>query len=93
MADAGRVQDTQRAVAFWSAFLQKKRMACRAEQRPIGLRGKRGTRKPMRKGGSRKVRWPVGRRPLQRVLRGCGFACRVNGSGFGRAHELRNEIY
>jgi hypothetical protein len=57
-------------------FLHKERMACWAAQRPIGLRGKHGTRKPMRKGGSRPVRWPVGRWPIQRVLRGLGFVCR-----------------
>jgi hypothetical protein len=52
MANAGGIQYAQRAIALWSTFLYKERMACRAAQRPIGLRRKRGTRKPMRKGGS-----------------------------------------
>jgi hypothetical protein len=96
MANAGGIQHAQGAVGFWPAFLHKERMACWAAQRPIGLRGKHGTRKPMRKGGSRPVRWPVGRWPIQRVLRGLGFACRerrgrrsrgVSGSGFGRGRS------
>ena len=96
MANAGGIQHAQGAVTFWPTFLHKERMACWAAQRPIGLRGKHGTRKPMRKGGSRPVRWPVGRWPIQRVLRGLGFVCRpwrgrrnrrVNGSGFGRGRS------
>src|SRR6266700_6621284 len=76
MANAGGIQHAHGAVAFWPTFLHKERMACWAAQRPIGLRRKHGTRKPMRKGGSRPVRWPVGRWPIQRVLRGLGFVCR-----------------
>ncbi len=76
VANAGGIQHAQGAVTFWPTFLHKERMACWAAQRPIGLRGKHGTRKPMRKGGSRPVRWPVGRWPIQRVLRGLGFVCR-----------------
>ena len=76
MANAGGIQHAQRAVALRPAFLQVQRMACWAAQRPIGLRRKCGTRKSMRKGGLREFRWPVGRWPIQRVLRGLGFACR-----------------
>ena len=61
MANAGGIQHAQGAVAFWPTFLHEERMACWAAQRPIGLRGKHGTGKPMHKRGSRPVRWPVGR--------------------------------
>src|SRR5712691_5211553 len=56
MATAGGKQQAQGAVTFWPTFLHKERMACWAAQRSIGLRGKHGTRKPMRKGRSRPVR-------------------------------------
>ena len=61
MANAGGIQHAQRAVALRPAFLQVQRMARWAAQRPIGLRGKCGTRKSMRKGGLRKYRWPIRR--------------------------------
>src|SRR6266849_7421651 len=76
MAKTGGIQHAHGAVAFWPTFLHKERMACWAAQRPIGLRGKRGTRKSMRPAGSRPVRRPVGRRPNQRVLRGRHFVSR-----------------
>jgi hypothetical protein len=61
MANAGGIQHAQRAVALRPAFLQVQRMARWAAQRPIGLRGKCGTWKSMRKGRLREFRWPIGR--------------------------------
>jgi hypothetical protein len=76
-------------------------MACRATQRPIRLRRKCGTGKSMRKGGLRPLGWPIGRQPIQGVLRCLGrSSCfrrgrrrsGINGIGFskGRSSAWRN---
>ncbi len=59
MADAARIQHTERAVVLWPAFLHIQRMARRATQRAIGLQRKRGAGKAMGKGGLCPVGWPV----------------------------------
>jgi hypothetical protein len=89
MANAGGIQYAQRAVTFWSAFLHKERVASWTPERPIGLRDKRGPRKTMGKGRLCPLGRSVGRLPIQRVLRGLGFACRgvMDGSGFGRGRR------
>lgn len=69
MANAACIQHAQGAVTLLSAFLYVQRMARGATQRPIGLRDKRRTRKPMSKRRLGEFRWPVGREQKSRVLR------------------------